>query len=302
MTEPTRREGLCTCLGLATLLLPRQMASQSAPKLASLGSAASLNIAGDNCRPKNYGGGTQAQAIANWQKITRRKLAVRRTYFKSPPAGGITTDLQADVQANRKVALSFMPAYNPVSATDRANLKSFLSSCSQARLAANVTLYHEPAHEGLTARQYKAMIAYYGPTVRKHYPLNYSGEAGTGGAIPANYRAYYTSGAFDRASVDFYCRGYVNGARLDDYTAVTDPDNLPFGMWEFGLNEAVQTKTQGTAFYDYITDFFTRRLAAGHKIGYVCHFTASPPSTLSDPAFAAGDHQIGLYQALYDSL
>jgi hypothetical protein len=162
------------------------------------------------------------------------------------------------------------------------------------------SMYHEPVSEGLSVGQYQGMINYYGPTVRQYYPLNYSGQASSGGGTVANYQTYYMSGSFDAASVDYYCANYDAGLLISDYAAVTDADNLPFGLWEFGVNESGQTQTQGTNFYTYLQSFFTGRLSAGKGNGYISHYTASPPAKLSDPAFATGDYQISLYQSLYD--
>jgi hypothetical protein len=94
MTELTRRGAL----GLAAPMLPRKRASRPALKESSLGAVASQHLAGDNCQPNIYGGGTQAQAITKWQGITGRTVAVRRTYLHAPPSGGITSMVAGDYQ------------------------------------------------------------------------------------------------------------------------------------------------------------------------------------------------------------
>lgn len=263
---------------------------------------------GDNCERYVYDNGKQATAITNWQNITGRTLAVRRVYFTTPPTGGITFDLQADASAGRWVALSFQPAYDPISSTQRTNLDNFLFSCKAAGLKAIVTMYHEPANKDLSPTDYSSVQSYYGPTVRKYYPLNYSAAADGGPGSVANYLAYYSAAkyaraVFDAASVDYYCPAYINdGLTLDSYAAITDPDNLPFGILEFGANQNNFTSSQIQSFYTAIQNYVTGRVSAGKGVTCVCHFTASPPGSYSQPPFTSGDYEVAYYQSLYDAV
>ena len=78
--------------------------------------------------------------------------------------------MQQMVAAGVKMLIDFTPAYNPVSATDLANLTALMVTL-QAAERSQISLWHEPYFSGLTAAQYVAMIQYYGPSVRSYYPL-----------------------------------------------------------------------------------------------------------------------------------
>lgn len=264
------------------------------------GSSGDPGLVGDNCNATVYGAGNQATAITNWEATTGRTLSVRRAYFTTPP-GLATTALLADASAGRSVALSFRPAAPVMSPSDRSALDATLAACQAAGLTAQVALWAAPKASGLTPSQYHRMVDYYGPTVRKYYPLVFCADASTA-ATQADYAAYYTSGAFDAAAVNHYCADHLAGVDVANYAAVTDPDLLPFGVWEFGVNESTATTLQGQAFYDYLTAFSSARLTAGKALGYFCHNTANPPDTRSTPAFTALDYQIAKYQALWDGV
>lgn len=260
---------------------------------------------GANISSASFTGLTTAQAITNWTAISGRPLDVRRAYFAPGviPAA-ITADLQADATAGRKVAMSLKPALD---GSDQTALNTFLLSCKNAGLVADVCLYHEPFSEGLTAAQYHSVVSSYGPTVRTYFPYLYCGSSGSSAATSA-YASYYVSGAFQKAAVDFYCPAYDGGFRIDSYSVVTDADNLPFGLWEFDSSTdptAGQTQAQATAYFGYVQSFFAGRVASGLTNADLCLFfdaTALSPPKDYTPITSSSDYRVALYQAIFDAL
>ncbi len=257
---------------------------------------------GANISSASFAGLTTAQAIANWISISGRSLDVRRVYFAPgviPSA--ITSDLQADVAAGRKVALSLKPA---IDGSQQAALNTFLLSCKNAGLKADVCLYHEPFSEGLTAAQYHGVVSSYGPTVRTYYPYLYCGSSGSSAATSA-YASYYVSGAFQKAAIDFYCQTYDAGFRIDQYSVVTDADHLPFGIWEFNSSTdpaSGQTQAQATTYFNYIQSFFSGRAASGQANADLCLFFDQGSGALNSPVTSPSDYRVPLYQAVFDAL
>lgn len=293
-------------------------ASAGLARVTATGQAATVTLGtaglcGDDCVPSDYGGGTQAAAITDWQSITGRTLQVLRYYYSGLPPSSISTALQALADAGIAVALSFKPTVATTSgggsSTDRSTINSFLSSCSSYGLNAMVAMYHEPCAELHSASNYGYTQAYYGPTVRSYYPLVFSGQCGdfTCGSL-ATFESYYsaatTSGAtFDTANVDYYATsGWTLGGStlMDSFASFTDGQGLSsFGTWEWNLDYDGQgnaiSQSVGTAFGNYIASFYSARSSAGKGIGYVTHFS------LGTGMLASG-WQIPVFDSIWDAV
>src|SRR6266498_4243152 len=247
-----------------------------------------------------------AQAITQWEALTGRALNVRREYFAAGQYGTgsflITTDLSADAAAGRKVCLTLRPPYNPTSSTDRTNMATFLDSCKAAGLDADITLWHEPFYSGLTAAQFQAMIAFYGPTVRSRYPLVF---CTANSAVKNNSEnSYYTAGAFDKVATDYYAQGFASGDTLDAAAAIADSAGLPFGVWELNASTDAgsgQTVTQATDYFAYLQSFFDARDVAGKPSAELLLFNADTLAAQETPITDPADYRLPLWNSLYDA-
>lgn len=174
--------------------------------------------------------GTQ---FAGWAGVPA--IMVRRDYRA---LSDFTVDAKyATAAANGiKMCITLRPAYNPVSATDLANMTTFLQTLQGYGLDAEITLWHEPYYQGLTSIQYIAMVQYYGPTVRTYYPLAF--VTALGSVTNNNENSYYPGDSWvDKVATDFYCINYVNGQVLGSASTVADSASppKPFGVWEFNV-------------------------------------------------------------------
>lgn len=265
--------------------------------------------------PASYGGSSESSAIASWLSVISpsRTLDCLRWYF---PPGKIPGSLAASGLSGhagvRRVLMSLKPAYNPVSSADLAAIDAFLASCVAGGLDAKVTMYHEPAAEGLSAAQYKAMVQYYGPTVRKYYPLIYSQSAYKTHVNPATPGNYYPGDAWvDECNYDFYETDYrLYGVRLDSMASIADAASppKPFSLWEFGVqvNTAggvtAATHAQGTAYMSYVQSYMAARLAAGKTNGDIAYFSYVNTGQGWDFTIQPGAYLAPLYDSLYDAL
>jgi hypothetical protein len=210
-------------------------------------------------------------AYANWQSLTCPTIGVSRVYRGA--GFSINTDMSDMISAGVKMCIDFTPSAS-LSPTDRASLDSVLSAMKTAGAVADVALWHEPFFNGLTAAQYIAVYRYYGPTVRKYYPLVcvFSGPD----ADPAN--GYYPGDAWvDKIAVD----AYAGSSTLQVTNAMSIADNAnppkPFGVWEFnGSTDPVNGQSQlaVTTFFTYIQATMLARIAAGKANADVLLFNA----------------------------
>lgn len=264
-------------------------------------------------KPDEYGltSADLPTAIANFEfALGNRPITNRRVYFamSALPGGLGSAGLEEDLAAGRLVLLSFKPDFSPTDATQRSQIDAFLSTCKGAGLKAKVALWHEPGLQGLTASQYLAMIAFYGPTVRNYYPLVYchAGTSANDGSSPA---AYYPGDAnVDEIAMDFYASGYINhGYTVSAMEAIADAASpkKPFSLWEFGCNPTLtgQTDANITSFIQYIQNKWQSRYNAGKPLGDLCWFNATGQANngmvLSDPTSTVVP---GLMDTLYDSV
>ncbi len=215
-------------------------------------------------------------ALANFTSITGLSVPVVRQY-QAQGDFGIGTNLSQMVSAGKKICITLRPDYNPVNPAHITAIDTMLASMKASGAAVNVTLWHEPFFSGLTAKQFVRMVKYYGPTVRKYYPLwvVYSGAD----ADVAN--DYYPGDAYcDGVGVDAYATSST--LQVTNAQSIADMGNKPFGVWEFnggadlGQGTAIQGQSQSavTAHFQYIQDLFTARLAAGKPNGDLLFFSS----------------------------
>lgn len=215
----------------------------------------------------------------------------------------INTALQDDIAAGRRVTMSFKPAYNPVSSSDRTALNNFLSLAKAAGLHATVALWHEPYPQGLTTTQYANMIAYYGPTVRNYYWLSHcqAGYAISHGTITVSeYFNACAAGSFNLISGDIYCPSWLTDSNiLNQFAGLADSHGLPFALWEFNANPANQSTTDITNYFNAIYNLFSGRKSTGKGCGDILLFDHSD-GTANCSFVGSGDFRIPLVQKIYD--
>lgn len=245
--------------------------------------------------------------------IVGRPLDCTRIYFgpgnipASMSAGGLTQYVGV-----RKVLMSLKPSFNSLSSSDLAKLDTFLSSCKDGGLVADVTMFHEPAAEKLSDTVYKAGIAFYGPTVRQYYPLIYCQSAyRTHVDKTTNARYYPGDDLVDKIAYDFYSADYLLYSQtLDAMASIADNASppKPFGIWEWGVQNnnaggvSADTQAGATRYANYILGYMTTRLRAGKVNADVSYFDGTNKGTGWDFTIQSGSFMIPLYQAVYDGL
>lgn len=241
-----------------------------------------------------------AAGAAEWLALTGIPLSAGRWYAGTNYVIGAT--LTEMITAGVRIVIDFAPPYNPVSATDRSSINAMLSALKAAGADVRVSLWHEPFLGGLSAAQYVAMIQYYGPTVRQHYPLwSVFSENDT---VEAN--GYYPGdGTIDGIAADCYSTSTTN---LDNCALMADAHGLPLGLWEcnaandLGIDPSPvngATNAQGLAFFDAVKAKFLARLAAGKLNGDILVFSATSVNTgtqnfLGDAFSQAGGFEGGI--------
>lgn len=266
----------------------------------------------------SYPAGTVSGSIGTWLSIIspNRTLDSIRVFFG---AGNIPSSLAASgLQQHvgvRRVLMSFKPSVTP-SASDNAALDNFLSQCKAAGLDAKVALNHEPSPEE-TATQYITKIRYYSATVRKYYPLVYCQAAYRTHVNSLTPQQWYPGDAYvDECAYDFYEYDYrLYGVTLDSMAAVADAavPPKPFSAWELGVvvggvngttagSPGSCTQAQGTAYMNYVTNYFKTRIAAGKPVGDVSYYDYINAAKNWDHVIQSGSYLVALYDTMYDAL
>lgn len=205
-------------------------------------------------------------ANAMWQSWTGISDPVAR-YYLAASVFGYQTNMQQMVAAGTKICLTVRPAYNPVSATDLANLNTLMSTLKAAGAVVDVALWHEPYYQGLTSAQFITMWNYYAPTVRNYYPTVFVPNVAS--LATHGEGAYYPGDALvDKVCVDIYDSQYKTGQNMSAAAAIADGASppKPFGIWEFNgsTNPAAgQSQADVTTFFNYVQAFMAARLTAG---------------------------------------
>lgn len=250
---------------------------------------------------------TVAQCCADWSSSTyfNRTIAARRHYINQ---GGIPSSIPAaitaDISAGRRCNISVKPDL-ALTTSDRNALDSFLSSCKTAGLNANVALWHEPFSQGLTTSQYAAMIAFYGPTVRKYYWLfqcNSSSPIASGKITASTYLNACPAGSFDGIAFDVYTPAYeTDSTIITQYGTAADNAGLPLAYWEFNGNTTANTQAQITSLFNAIKNQMSSRLSAGKPCGDILLFDVTKTGDSNCQFIPHGDFRIPLVQAIYDA-
>jgi hypothetical protein len=245
-------------------------------------------------------GTTWPQAISAWQDYTGCPIQAHKVFKHQ----GVFPDyigpcIAALIDRGIKALLCFQPAWNPPTSDDLAALENTLRLYSRAGLTAEVTLWTEPqlSRFGMPSSAYVAMARYYGPVVRRYYPLAYNAS---GFAPDDEWESYYPGDAYvDKVAVDFYARQFVYGRRLDVIAGLADAASpaKPFGIWEMGDMAPPQpepTPAEMTAYFGYVQSFMARRLAEGKTNGELCWFNGDGANVIQ----SAGDFRATLWRGL----
>lgn len=220
-----------------------------------------------------YGTAGWPATYAAWLSVTGVPLGAARWYAGT--SFTFTGSLVSLAAQGTRICLDLQPTVAG-SPSDLASIASMLAAMTAAGADVRVSLWHEPAISGLTAAQYQAMTAYYGPTVRQYYPL-YCVFSGSDTTEANGY--YPGDAAVDGIAAD--CYG-LSTANLDNCAAMADAHGKPLGLWEFntafdlGITPSPvvgATQAQDVAFIAYVQALFTARLTAGKPCGDVLLFT-----------------------------
>ena len=226
-----------------------------------------------------YGAADWTGAYAAWTSLGGPPLTVTRAYY-APSSFGVPlrTDVAQMIAGGMKVCIDLKPAYNPVSGTDLANMTLFLQALQAAGAECDISLWHEPFFSGLSAAQYQAMIAFYGPAVRQFYPLAVCLSGND--TDPVN--GYYPPASqYDKITVDAYAASSI--AQVTNAETQADANGKPFGIWEFnGATDAVsgESPVAVTAFFAFIESLMEARAAAGKPCADVILFSSGAPNWL----------------------
>ena len=217
-------------------------------------------------------GTTYPQAVDIWNSTTGTSMGCWKVYYK---AGEFPTSIDDRIQTiidrGIQALISFRPAISLLS-TDRSKLANAVKMFHDAGLIAEVCLWQEVGPKDMTATQYHDVVAYYGPTIRQHYPLVFDAPGFPG---PSEWTAYDPGRALlDGYAVDYYCSTFVSQHfRLE--TMADLAGNLLLGIWEIGNTASdsfVPTPTQLTDYMNYLTSFLTGRAASGLPVGSVAWY------------------------------
>jgi hypothetical protein len=241
-------------------------------------------------------GTTWAQAIADWESFTGTVIKASKIY-NSPGVfpTSVSAKIQALISGGIRALLSFKPAFNPPTSADLAALESTLQRYQGAGLAATVTLWPE-AQDQMTASQFHRVVQYYGPTVRKYYPLAYDAAGSRG---PTNWKRYYPGALLiDVVAIDYYATAFAKGIRLDAIVAIADNASpaKPFGIWEMGNSTSTTSppQSQVEAYFSYLQSLMAGRLQAGKPNADIAWFNGNGVNTIS----SSSDYRVPLWDSL----
>lgn len=213
-------------------------------------------------------------ALAAWNSLTSSVPVPVTRLYKAQSIFTYDTSLSEMVTAGKRVCLTLRPAYNPVSSADRASMTTLLQTLQANGADVEVTLWHEPFFSGLTAAQYQAMIAYYGPTVRQYYPLWHVCSGTTDTTLAGGY--FPGGSAVDGVAVDAYA--FSGETQVTDAQILADTFNLPFGVWEFNGSfhpGGGDSQTTVTNHFTFLQSLFQTRVSSGMPCGNILFFSSA---------------------------
>jgi hypothetical protein len=239
-------------------------------------------------------GTTYPQAVRLWNKTTGTTMRCWKVYYqlhKFPTS--LDARLQTIVDDGIQALVSFKPAIDTKSAqaaTDKAKLAAAVKMFHQHGMRAEVCLWQEVGPKDMTAQQYHKYVAYYGPVIRKYYPLVFDAPGYQGPAEWAKYDPGHH--LLDGYAVDFYCGDYINhGVKLDRIMELAG--GLPVGLWEIGntaSSKFVPTVHEVNEYMDYITSTLSTRLALGLPVGSVAWYNGPATASQSGQNEMVGAH------------
>lgn len=239
--------------------------------------------------------------VANFTAVTGITVPVTRVYFGSGSFPTNNTNLNQIVASGIRVCITLRPDVGTLNPAHLAGIDTMLAFYKAAGADFRITLNHEPFFGGITAADYVAAVKYYGPTVRKYFPLwcCFSGDD----AIEAN--GYFPGdGWVDGIAVDAYCPNANAQTFINNAAAMADNHGLPLGLWEFnggtdlGLNPVSggQSPSDIGAYFTFIQTFFAARTAAGKPNGDIILFSASGGTTGTTNFFGWSGSQQGGFE------
>jgi hypothetical protein len=290
-------------LAAAPVLLAgtRAAAATAAAKAALPGAAGTLaGLHGATLSLAAFPSGTTwPQAIADWDGYTGTTIKVAKVYYTPGTfPTSINSEIGTYISEGIKALLSFKPAYNPPTKTDLVALENALQMFLSAGLTAAVTVWQEPQHV-MTAAQFRQVVHYYGPAVRKYYPLAYDVTAAAG---PSAWTKYYPgASSIDLVAADYYANTYVSGVTLDVIAGLADSASppQPFGLWEIGSSatNTSPTQSQVESFFGYIQSFMAGRLQAGKANADIVWYDVNGANTIS----SSSDYRVPLWDSLVNA-
>jgi hypothetical protein len=260
-----------------------------------------------------YAGETQNAADAAWETAVGRTMSVTKKYNETSvfPTNLDVNNIKGYINRKVKVCISFKPAFNPTSTSDRKNLETTLALYKSSGLDAEICLWQEAGNRsnGMSPSQYQAVYRFYGPTVQKYYPLvanlNYADLT----VSRFTDYAQLVTHLVDKFAIDYYYNNFGAGHLLDPAQAIADTAGLPFGIWECstaGPSPGAPNKTAGTKYVEYLLDFMRARLMAGKTNADVIWFDGLcgvfEPNGQPEPILTPNDYRVPLYQMLWDDL
>ncbi len=266
--------------------------------------------------------GTQVAAAQVLDGYVGRPLgtACQKVYFNDAHNNptfptSFTKNQQGLINAKTLLWLCYKPAPD---GSDWAAMSASITALCAAAAAAGapvpkIVLWQEPQNSSnspplTSASVFRNMYKIYYPLIKAlpASPAVIYESASHGGE--ASVQAWYPGDGFcDEAAQDLYATTWNNGkitlGTLRSIATSANPPK-PISLGEFGTSLGQKQPAQSlvTAFFAYITEFFTELLAAGYPVAEVMWFDGAiggpGVNTITGPA----DFRAGLLAGLYDAL
>lgn len=281
-----------------------QIGNNYSPQLVS-GVMGAIVAAGPN--GGNLGANLDA-ATAHWGSIVYPVKATK-IYLGAgvyPTDGSADNHLQTAIDQGLQACISYEPPYPDPGGTNLAKLVKSITALKPLLQASGgsikVCFYNEVnSGNNLTAPQYRDMVSYYAPSVRKLCPFVFDNLIGSANEIHA-IKTYFpgppnlSEVLCDEVAGDYYCGAHKNGLLADSLAALADNNGVKFSFWELGSDVGEPGNDPGdpawTNYVNYITGLVNARIAAGTPLGTFMWFQSNPKNptnmiTVGGAAFTA---------------
>lgn len=261
-------------------------------------------------------GTTWTEALNEWNSTTGTKSRCWKVYFgKSkfpasiPPGSELKTIQSHGIQA----LVCFQPAIpdrDPQQAkSDRNKLRNTLNMFVKAGLDAQICLWQEVRPKDMKASEYKNLVKFYGPTVRKHYPLWFDAP----GYLPSQDWLPYAPDPEDvnGYAMDLYCSDFIKHHRNLDPLVKLAGDSMPIGVWEIGNTDSDKFKPGPgdlKRYVNHLRSTLAPRAAHG-LVGSVAYYNGPAKAGQGGGNEIVGTHRvseasvtIAHYRTLYDAV